>query len=134
MSSVARKRYLDLEYGQVHLREVAGEGPLIVLMHRVSSASSQFERLLEPLATLGYHVVSMDLPAYGQSDAPPMADPTLGWYGDVTVDVVTALGYSSAWLLGTKTGVSVALQAAVDHPERVDGLVCGRCPTSMPTW
>jgi pimeloyl-ACP methyl ester carboxylesterase len=73
---VSRRRYLDLAWGQLHLREALGDGPLIILMHRVSSASSQFERLLEPLARLGYHVVSMDLPGYGQSDTPPMPDPS----------------------------------------------------------
>jgi pimeloyl-ACP methyl ester carboxylesterase len=123
-----RRRYLDLDWGQIHLREAVGDGPLIVLMHRVSSASSQFERLLAPLAGLGYHVVSMDLAGYGQSDPPPMPEPSLAWYGDVTIDVVTALGYPSAWLLGTKTGVSVALQAAVDHPEQVDGMVLWSVP------
>jgi pimeloyl-ACP methyl ester carboxylesterase len=128
MTIRARGRYLETGWGQVHLREAVGGGPLVVLMHRVSSASSQFEPLLVPLAELGYHVVSMDLPGYGRSDRPPMPEVSLAWYGDAAVEVITALGYRSAWLLGTKTGVSVALQAAVDHPDRVDGMVLWSVP------
>jgi pimeloyl-ACP methyl ester carboxylesterase len=98
------------------------------MMHRVSSASSQFQGLLAPLAERGYHVVSVDLPGYGRSDPPPDADPTLSWYGDFAVELIHQLGFASGWLGGNKTGVSVALQAGVDHPNDVDGLILWSVP------
>jgi pimeloyl-ACP methyl ester carboxylesterase len=122
-----RRRYLDLSWGQAHVVENLGSGPLVLAIHKVTSASSFFRPLIDPLADLGYSVAAFDLAGYGMSDPPP-GEPSLAWYGDATVEVIEALGFSSAWLLGNKTGVSVALRAAVDHPRSVDGLLLWSVP------
>jgi len=127
-----RRRYLDLSWGQAHVMQNLEAGPLILCLHKVTSASSFFQRLIDPLADLGYSVAALDLAGYGMSDPPPSGEASLAWYGDATVEVIQALGFSSAWLLGNKTGVSVAMRAAVDHPELVDGLLLWSVPYLFP--
>ncbi len=126
-----RRRYLDLSWGQAHVLQNLGSGPLIVALHKVTSASSFFRRLIGPLADLGYSVAAIDLAGYGMSDPPP-AEPSLAWYGDATAEAIEALGFSSAWILGNKTGASVAMRTAVDHPARVDGLLLWSVPYLFP--
>jgi peptide/nickel transport system ATP-binding protein len=126
------RRYLDLSWGQAHVLQNLGSGPLVLCLHKVTSASSFFRALIDPLAELGYSVAALDLPGYGMSDPPLVADASLAWYGNATIEVVDALGFSSAWLLGNKTGVSVAMRAAVDRPARVDGLLLWSVPYLFP--
>jgi pimeloyl-ACP methyl ester carboxylesterase len=127
-----RRHYLDVSWGQAHVLVRRTDGPLILALHKVTSASSIYRPLLPPLAALGYTVAALDLPGYGMSDPPPVAEPTLSWFAASVVDVVRALGFGSAWLLGNKTGASVAMRAAVDHPDAVDGLLLWSVPYLYP--
>lgn len=128
----ARRRYLDLSWGQAHVVEGLGGGPLILALHKVTSASSFYLPLIEPLATLGYSVAALDLPGYGKSDPPPPGEVPLSWFAAATAEVVQALAFDSVWLLGNKTGASVAMRTAVDHPRLVAGLLLWSVPYLFP--
>lgn len=132
MAAGVRRRYLDLEWGQAHVAVQPGGAPLILALHKVTSAASFYLPLMGPLAELGYSVAALDLPGYGMSDPPPMPEPSLSWYAGACAEVIAALGVESAWLLGNKTGASVALRTAVDYPETVAGLLLWSVPYLYP--
>jgi pimeloyl-ACP methyl ester carboxylesterase len=127
-----RRRYLDLSWGQAHVVENLGAGPLILALHKVTSASSFYRPLIAPLADRGYSVAALDLAGYGMSDPAPADEPSLSWYADSCAEVVQALGFGAAWLLGNKTGASVAMRTAVDHPGLVSGLLLWSVPYLYP--
>lgn len=113
--------YVSSAEGQIHYRR-KGEGKPVVLLHQVPSSSWMWEALLEPLATRGYAAVAFDLPGYGLSDPPPRA-PDLAYYARRIVEAASALGFERFGIVGHHTGGSVALQAAIDHPDSVSALV-----------
>lgn len=127
-----RRRYLDLSWGQAHVVEELGSGPLVLALHKVTSASSFYRPLITPLAELGYSVAALDLPGYGMSDPPPTSEVPLAWFATAISEVVRALGFDSAWLLGNKTGASVAMRTAVDYPALVSGLLLWSVPYLFP--
>ncbi len=127
-----RRRYLDLSWGQAHVIENLGAGPLILALHKVTSASSFYLPLVEPLVELGYSVAALDLPGYGMSDPPPVGDVPLSWFATATAGVIRALGFDAAWLLGNKTGASVAMRTAIDHPQFAGGLLLWSVPYLFP--
>jgi haloalkane dehalogenase len=115
------KGYVDSPEGQLHYRR-SGAGRPLVLLHQVPSSSWMWEPLLEPLAQRGFAPVALDLPGYGMSD-PPAVAPDLAYYARRIADAAAALGFERFGVVGHHTGGSVALRLAIDHPERVTGLV-----------
>jgi haloalkane dehalogenase len=113
--------YVTSSEGQLHYRR-AGAGRPLLLLHQVPSSSWMWEPLLEPLAERRFAAVAADLPGYGMSD-PPAAPPDLAYYARRVADAATALGLERYGVVGHHTGGSVALQLAIDYPERVTGLV-----------
>lgn len=114
-----RRRYLEGRDGQLHLREntpVAGPPPLICL-HATAYSSRSFSALL---ATLDgrRHAIAVDTPGYGESDAPP-TPLSIADYAERIAEVLPA----RFDLFGYHTGVSIAAEIAIRHPERVGELV-----------
>jgi pimeloyl-ACP methyl ester carboxylesterase len=72
----------------------------------------------------GFRVLAWDARGHGRSSAAP--DRTAYGYRDMADDVVrmlNALRVESAILVGTSMGFHTALRVAMDHPDRVDGIV-----------
>ncbi|GKQ39158.1 alpha/beta fold hydrolase [Streptomyces sp. A012304] len=97
----------------------AGEGDTLVVIH--SAAGFRFSPMLDRLAET-YDVILFALPGWG--DEPDDGrDQTLT---DLAVTVYQAtqdLGLKSFHLLGSALGGDIALNVALDHPERVASLV-----------
>lgn len=109
--------------GKVYLRE-AGEGGFpVLLVHGNCSSSAFFDGLLGrlPRGLLG---VAPDLRGYGDSEPLPV-DATRGLrdFSDDVVALMDTLELERAVLLGHSLGGGVVMQVAIDHPERVAGLV-----------
>lgn len=103
--------------------EGKGGRPLL-LVHGFTGAKEDFEPLLGRLASAGWHAAAPDLRGHGESAKPAGED----WYtlGGFVADVVAtagALGWDRFVLLGHSMGGAVAQRLALDHPERVGGLV-----------
>lgn len=99
----------------------AGSGRAVVFVHGLSSYMGYWDRQL-PNFTNGFRVLALDLPGFGMSSRPD-APYTPPWYGDVLVQWMDAVGLESAVLVGHSMGGQIALTVALDHPDRVDGLV-----------
>src|SRR5919199_4130552 len=98
-----------------------GSGPVIVLVHGVTSSSQSWEPVL-PLLAERFTVVAPDLLGHGAS-AKPQGDYSLGAYSCLVRDLLLALGHERATIVGHSLGGGVAMQFAYQFPERVERLV-----------
>ena len=125
MGSQVRSGYADTPLGQVHYQE-AGSGPPVILFHE-SPVSGMLYRA--SLLFLGRRVLAIapDTPGYGASDPPPELISIAG-YGERLALFLDALGLEQVALVGNHTGGAIAIQLAVDLPQRVKALIVVGCP------
>lgn len=98
-----------------------GSGPLLVLIHGITSNSATWDRVLPKLAQR-YTVLAPDLLGHGRSDK-LRGDYSVAAHANTVRDLLDALGHGSATLVGHSLGGGVALQLAYQYPERVERLV-----------
>jgi pimeloyl-ACP methyl ester carboxylesterase len=99
----------------------AGSGPVLVLVHGITSTSATWARLLPYLAER-YTVIAPDLLGHGES-AKPRGDYSLGAYANGIRDLLIALGHERATFVGHSLGGGVAMQLAYQFPEHCERLV-----------
>jgi pimeloyl-ACP methyl ester carboxylesterase len=118
-------RNFELKEIELHGHRVAfrcaGEGPVIVLVHGITSTSATWERVMPALAER-FTVLAPDLLGHGGS-AKPRGDYSLGAYASGVRDLLIALGYERATFAGHSLGGGVAMQLAYQFPERCERLV-----------
>jgi pimeloyl-ACP methyl ester carboxylesterase len=100
---------------------MAGDGPVIVLVHGITSSSDTWREVMPWLAER-HTVIAPDLLGHGES-AKPRGDYSLGAYASGIRDLITALGYDTATFVGHSLGGGVAMQLAYQFPERCERLV-----------
>ncbi len=111
MSSVIELNYI--EFGQ-------SENPVIVILHGFFASSRNWRKIATLLADR-YHVYALDLRNHGASGH----HPNMG-YPDMAEDVLAFLDthrLSRPVLLGHSMGGKVAMWLALQHPERIGGLI-----------
>ena len=99
----------------------AGSGPVIVLVHGITSTSATWERVIPYLAER-FTVIAPDLLGHGES-AKPRGDYSLGAYASGVRDILVALGHDRATFVGHSLGGGIAMQLAYQFPERCERLV-----------
>jgi pimeloyl-ACP methyl ester carboxylesterase len=116
---------LELQHMELHGHRVAyrtaGDGPVVVLVHGITSTSATWERVMPYLARR-FNVVAPDLLGHGGS-AKPRGDYSLGAYASGVRDLLIALGHQRATFVGHSLGGGVAMQLAYQFPERCERLV-----------
>ena len=108
-------------YGHRVFWRMAGEGPVVVLVHGITGSSAHWEPIM-PLLAERYTVVAPDLVGHGES-AKPRGDYSLGAYATGIRDLLIALEHPKATVVGHSLGGGVAMQFAYQFPERCDRLV-----------
>jgi pimeloyl-ACP methyl ester carboxylesterase len=108
-------------YGHRVCWRMAGEGPVIVLVHGITGSSAHWKPVM-PLLAERYTVVAPDLLGHGES-AKPRGDYSLGAYATGIRDLLIALEHPKATVVGHSLGGGVAMQFAYQFPERCDRLV-----------
>jgi len=112
--------------GDVRLQvaEAGAGGRPLLLVHGFTGAKEDFQDWWEPLAERGWHVVAPDLRGHGASDHPERPeDYSLDLLEADVVGLVDALGWSRFVMVGHSMGGMVGQAIAVDHGDRLDGLV-----------
>ncbi|WP_067474814.1 alpha/beta fold hydrolase [Actinomadura hibisca] len=102
--------------------DVLGSGPPLVLLH----AGGPDRHSLRPLARRLVDLATVILPDIRGYGASPCADParhTWDRYTRDVLDVLDALGHPRAVLAGAGLGSTIALRAALRHPDRVRAAV-----------
>ena len=98
-----------------------GSGPLLVLVHGITSSSASWEPVLPALAE-HFTIIAPDLLGHGQSDK-PAGDYSLGSHACLVRDLMLALGHEQGTIVGHSLGGGIAMQAAYQFPELVGRLV-----------
>jgi 2-hydroxy-6-oxonona-2,4-dienedioate hydrolase len=98
-----------------------GSGPSLVMQHGFVGGGGYFAAQTARLARF-FDVICPDLPGFAGS-ASQQAEMTVPGLSRSLVGLLDELGVEQFALLGHSLGGSVALQTALDHPQRVDKLV-----------
>jgi pimeloyl-ACP methyl ester carboxylesterase len=98
-----------------------GSGPVLVLVHGITSTSATWANVLPYLAE-HFTVIAPDLLGHGES-AKPRGDYSLGAYASGIRDLLVALGHERATFVGHSLGGGVAMQLAYQFPEHTERLV-----------
>jgi len=98
-------------------------GEPVFFVHGWGCSVYVFRRNYAPLAAAGYRVVSADLKGHGLSDKPLDADAyTLDALGSHVLEILDALALPTVALVGHSMGGALAVQVALQAPERVSRL------------
>ena len=108
-------------HGHRVLYRTAGSGPVLVLVHGITSTSATWANVLPYLAER-FTVIAPDLLGHGDS-AKPRGDYSLGAYASGIRDLLIALGHDRATFVGHSLGGGVAMQLAYQFPEHCERLV-----------
>ncbi len=101
---------------------IAGEGPVILLIHGMAGSGATWESVIPALARHGT-VVAPDLPGHGDSAKPHHGDYSLGAFASIARDLMVALDVEHATIVGQSLGGGVAMQFAYQFPARCERLV-----------
>jgi pimeloyl-ACP methyl ester carboxylesterase len=128
----ARHRAVDVNGVRLHALEWGTPGqPPLCFLHGGSAHAHWFD-LVTPAFADRYHVISLDQRGHGESSwASPPAYATEDFVADLR-ELIPALGWSRAIVVGHSMGGHNALAFAAWHPERVRGLVVVDSRPSIP--
>jgi len=109
--------------------KVYGQGePLFLLLHGFGSSTFTWDRVAPALAQLGM-VVAYDRPGFGLSQRPLRHD----WHGydpydpteqaQLALELMHALGFEKAILIGNSAGGGIALDMAMKYPQAAQAMV-----------
>ncbi|WP_027007324.1 alpha/beta fold hydrolase [Conexibacter woesei] len=104
--------------------ERSGEGAPVVLLHGLTATHRYVVMGSRSLQRAGHDVVAYDARGHGASD--PADSPEAYEYSDLASDLLGVLdeaGFERAVLAGASMGAHTAVRLALEHPERVAGLV-----------
>lgn len=94
--------------------QVAGSGPVILLLHGTGAAAHSWRDVLPNLAR-DFTVIAPDLPGHGFSSG--IGSPTLPAMARAVAALLVELGVSPALIVGHSAGAAIGLRLAIDaHP------------------
>ncbi len=98
-----------------------GQGTPLLLIHGLGSSARDWERQI-PYFSKNYRVITYDVRGHGQTDKPagPYGIPL---FAQDTAEFMKILNIESAHVVGISMGGMIALQLAVNAPERIRSLV-----------
>jgi pimeloyl-ACP methyl ester carboxylesterase len=108
-------------HGHAMAYRQAGSGPVVVLLHGITSNSATWSRVMPYLARR-FTVIAPDLIGHGES-AKPRGDYSLGAHACGLRDLLLALGHDRATIVGHSLGGGIAMQFSYQFPERCERLV-----------
>ena len=110
-------RDLQLNY------QADGHGAAVLCLHGWASSLRMWQRTARRLAP-AYHVISLDLPGFGDSSRPsPDFDFTAPSYAAVVSAFLAQMTQTPVVVVGHSMGGLIALQLALTYPDLVSGLV-----------
>lgn len=117
--------------GPVAVRQSSGSGLPIVMLHGIGLSGAVFEpQFASPLARI-FRLVAIDLPGHGASadSVQPDRDYTIAANADLVVEVMRALGFPRALVMGWSLGGHIALEIMGRYADMLAGVMaCGTAP------
>ena len=117
--AIAKLSEVSIEYFE------AGEGPeKVVFIHGFQASAQIWHAVQEALPNDRYSSIAINNRGAGNSDAPDDEHQYgIGPFASDAFELVERLGWDRFTLVGHSLGGATVAQFAVDHPERVSGLV-----------
>jgi len=115
-----KRAYADIPEGQMHYR-MEGDGEPILLLHMAVGSSDEFSRVMHFLSQR-YRAIALDLLGAGESDPAPYQYQMID-HARTVVSFMDFLDIKKANIVGQLFGGNVAVEIAINWPERVDKLV-----------
>ena len=97
----------------------------VLLIHGVGGWAENWREVMAPIAASGRTAIAVDLPGFGESEAPGRVahfGPRDAYYPKFVLALLDGLGVDRAHVVGSSMGGAVAYMAAVSAPERVRSL------------
>ncbi|MEP6570975.1 MAG: alpha/beta hydrolase [Acidobacteriota bacterium] len=116
----AYSQFADIDGVRIHYQE-KGTGAPLVLIHGYLSSTYSWKDVFEPLAK-DFHVIALDLKGFGFSGKPD-GDYSRRAQAVLITHLLDHLKIEKAWLCGNSMGGEVALNVALQSPQRVAGLI-----------
>jgi pimeloyl-ACP methyl ester carboxylesterase len=114
---------LSYQGHRIGFDEYGEGGRPIVLTHGLLMNRHMFDRLGPALAERGNRAICVDLLGHGRSDQPDdLRLYSMPLFAEQILALLDHLGLERAVVGGASLGANVALELAVRHPERVEGL------------
>ena len=110
--------------------QVAGEGPVLLLLHGTCAATHSWRALLPRLAER-FTVVAPDLPGHGFTSGRPLGGLSMTAMARAVSELLAALAVTPRLIVGHSAGVAVAVRMALDGlaaPAGVIGLNAALMP------
>lgn len=116
-----RRRFVDVPGGVLHTRWSGGAGRPLVMLHSSPTSSLILQSLYDRFAAIR-PVITFDNPGNGDSTALE-GEPEISDLAEVMVHGLDALGVGEFDLYGSHTGAHMAIEVAIQQPERVKGVI-----------
>ncbi len=100
-----------------------GEGPDVLLIHGASSDIGVWTPTVFPALKPRFRLTAYDRPGMGGSEERPREASTLAFQAKVATGVIDALELQRPIVMAHSYGGAIALRLALDHPDKVGGLV-----------
>jgi pimeloyl-ACP methyl ester carboxylesterase len=121
-------QFIGINGLKVHYKTKGSGKQAIILLHGFGASVFSWREVIGPLSEIG-RVVAYDRPAFGLTQRPIPGE----WQGessytpqaqvDLLFGLMDQLGIKQAILIGNSAGGSVAMNAALQNPQRVQALV-----------
>jgi pimeloyl-ACP methyl ester carboxylesterase len=106
----------------------AGDGPLVLCLHGFPDTAASFQRQLPALAAAGFRAVAPFMRGYAPTEIPADGRYQSAVLALDAVELISALGYSSACVFGHDWGAIAGYGAAIAAPEKIAKLVTAAVP------
>jgi len=124
----ADNQFVTVDGIEIHFNQVGEAGPDLILMHGLGASVFSWQRVMDDLSKFGT-VTAYDRPAFGLTERKLPEDyngrnPYSQTYQpQLLAEFMNQLDIASAVMVGNSAGGTLAVQMALDHPERVEALI-----------
>jgi len=106
-------RFIETQGLKWHV-QIAGEGPVVLLLHGTGAATHSWRDVL-PLLAQGFTVIAPDLPGHGFTQGRPKQGLTLNGMAIALADLLRALDRQPTLIAGHSAGAAIALQMVTEQ-------------------
>jgi len=120
------RAFVTLAEGQMHLRRMAGDdGVPLVLLHASPASGWFMQGLMRALRAAGHcaPILAPDTLGNGDSAPPAPEHPDIAYFAGSIVRMLDALGIERIDVYGTHTGARIACEFAAAYPDRCRRLI-----------
>lgn len=123
--------FVDLSKYRLYYRQY-GSGPPLIFLHGLSFDSRMWQNQLDHFQA-EYLSIGLDFRGHGFSDAPDIEYSLATYVADVSA-LMNSLHLPTARLVGLSLGGAVAVEFALEYPDRVEALVLASSALNGHSW